>query len=206
VTLVKHGQEAELTSTTLPSTTTGSMPDTGQKANDSGTAMEQVQQKTQQVGSQLTSRVKEQADQRSTEVGEHVSSIAAALRSTSENLRTKGEGAPANALETVTDQVERVGSYLTRVDGDQLLHDLDDMARQRPWAIAATMFGLGVAAARVMSASSRQRYEARGGQVQRPATTYRATQYGDSGTGNGNGNGFHDLTQAEGRSGGDVSL
>lgn len=124
-------------------------------------ALEKTEEVRAKVGGQLTSRVRDQADERSTMLGEQVSSIASALKSTASRLEQEGQTAPANAVHTVTEQVERVGEYLTGTNGEQLLHDLEDQARKRPWAVAATLFGLGFAASRVLSASSRERYKTR---------------------------------------------
>ncbi|MCW2955824.1 MAG: hypothetical protein JWO69_693 [Thermoleophilia bacterium] len=113
------------------------------------------------IGTQVSERVRDQADQRSTMVGEHVSSIASALKDTASRLDAEGESTPAKALTAVTDRVERVGSYLTESRGDQLLHDVEDAARRRPWAMAAALFGIGFAASRLLGASSKGRYSSR---------------------------------------------
>lgn len=163
-----------MTSSTMSPTAT-----TGQMSGDDGgttmsTAMDKVQETRRTIGSQVSTKITEQADQRSIQAGEQITSMASAIRETSDTLRTKGQTMPANALDTVSEQVENLGSYLTRMDGTQMLHDLDDAARKRPWAVAAAMFGVGIAASRVFGASSRNRYVARGGQVR--STGYRPAQ------------------------------
>jgi len=169
-----------MTSTTTPPIAYGQGSASSDGNDDSGSPMEQVQQARKKIGTQVTSRLTEQTDQRTTQVGEQVTSIASALRETSDKLRDSSAGAaPAKALDTVTEQVEHFGSYLTNIDAKQLMHDLDDMARKRPWAVAAAMFGVGMAASRVLGASSRDRYETTkatrgveyGGYRQYPTTT-----------------------------------
>jgi hypothetical protein len=65
---------------------------------------------------------------------------------------------------------EKVGGYLRGKDPDQLLHDVEDLGRRKPWAAGGTGLVLGLAASRFMKASSRQRYAARSAQSPRPQT------------------------------------
>ena len=137
-----------------------------QDGASSGSAIEHVKdaalEKTavarEKLGTQLSQRVRDQADEQSTSVGKHVTSIASALHDTGSILRNSGDDVPAKALDAVTTQVEQVGSYLTQTDGTQLLHDIEGAARKRPWATAGLLFGIGFAASRVLGASSRERH------------------------------------------------
>ncbi|MCW2949822.1 MAG: hypothetical protein JWN41_835 [Thermoleophilia bacterium] len=149
-----------MTSTLGAPPTNGASQD-GALVHAKDAALEKTADVRRKIGSQVTDRVREQADERSTAVGSHISTIAEALEETSSKLDSQGESAPAKALDTVTEQVRHIGSYLTESNGEQLLHDLEDAARKRPWATAATLFGLGFAASRVLGASSRNRYTAR---------------------------------------------
>lgn len=155
-----------MTSGTMPRISSGTNADpsgdTASSPSGNAGAVEKVQGAGHSVGAKVSERVQEQVDQRSTEAGEHVNAIARALQNATDSLRTHGETTPASALSTVADQVEQLGSYLTRMDGNRVLQDLDHMARRRPWMVAATMFGVGVAASRIVGASSRSRYQARG--------------------------------------------
>jgi hypothetical protein len=54
--------------------------------------------------------------------------------------------------------VEQVGRYLERVDGNELLTDAERFARQRPWLLAGIGLVAGLAASRMMKASSERRY------------------------------------------------
>lgn len=157
-----------MTSTLGASPTTDTQSGSGTIAQAKDVALE----KTEAARQQVSDRIREQADQRSTAVGEQISSVTSALKDTSESLRSNSGGEmPAKALDAVTTQVEKVGSYLTESNGEQLLHDLEDAARRRPWAIAATMFGIGFAASRVLGATSRTRYKSRGGTPAAPRRT-----------------------------------
>lgn len=139
-----------------------------QASSTAAKAREQVQEKTQVAQEKLKdttgtvqSRAREQVDQRSTQVGEQMSSSAQALRTTSERLRQEGQDGPARAAERAAQQAERMGSYLQESDADRILGDVEDFGRRQPWAVAAIGLAAGFAASRFMKASSRSRYESR---------------------------------------------
>jgi hypothetical protein len=69
-----------------------------------------------------------------------------------------GSGSARRVGSQVADQVERLGRYLEEKRGDEILQDVENLARRRPWVIAG--FGLlaGFAASRFVKASSEQRY------------------------------------------------
>jgi hypothetical protein len=141
------------------------------------TDVEQAQAKAQEVAGEAQEKAKEaaakaeegirgQIDQRSTQAGERVSATAQDLRSVSEELRKQGKEAPAKLADRAADRTERVGSYLTDNGSDQILRDVEDFGRQRPWAVLAGGLLLGAAAARFLRASARGRYQDRA--VSRP--------------------------------------
>lgn len=108
------------------------------------------------------SRAREQLDRRSTGWGESVSGTAGDVRSVSDELRKQGKEGPAKAADKAAEQAERIGAYLQEKDADALLHDVEDFGRRRPWAVAGIGLLLGIAAARMLKASSSSRY-AQGG-------------------------------------------
>jgi hypothetical protein len=59
----------------------------------------------------------------------------------------------------LAERVEQLGQYLREADADRILRDVEDFGRRQPWIMAAAGLAVGVAAARVMKASSRRRYE-----------------------------------------------
>jgi hypothetical protein len=109
------------------------------------------------------SRARQQLDRRSTQYGERVAASAGDVRSVAEELRKQGKEGPAKAADKAAEQAERVGAYLRDKDADSLLADVEDFGRQRPWAVAAIGFFVGVAAARALKASSSNRYAQRSG-------------------------------------------
>lgn len=115
----------------------------------------------QKVAGQAQEKLREQLNQRSTQAGDQIGNQAADLRSVGESLREQGKDGPARAAEQVAGYAERASGYLRDRDADQLLSDVEDFGRRRPWAVAAGGLALGFAASRFLKSSSRRRYEGR---------------------------------------------
>lgn len=124
---------------------------------------EKAQEGLREQAGKAQEGLREQLDQRSTQAGERVSGTAEDLRGVGEELRNKGKDGPAKLADRAAEQTEKVGSYLTESDPEKILHDVEDFGRRRPWAMLAGGLVVGVAAARFLKASSRDRYQQRGG-------------------------------------------
>ena len=122
---------------------------------------DRAQEAQQQVTQTAREGIREQVDTRSTQAGEQVSATAQALRTTGRSLHDEGQDAPAKAAEQLASYAERIGDYLTRTDGEQLLHDAEDFGRRQPLAAIGLGLVAGLAASRLLKASSRRRYENR---------------------------------------------
>ena len=105
-------------------------------------------------------RLKEQVDQRSTQAGQQVNTVASDVRSVADELRSQGKDTPARYAEQAAERVQSAGQWLERADGDQILRDVEGFARRNPWAVAAGGLVLGLAASRFLKASSTERYRA----------------------------------------------
>lgn len=134
---------------------------TGDGQSMAGQAQQKVQEKAQEVRGQLSSRVREQVDTRSTQAGEQVGSVADAMRRTGQTLRDEGNEAPAKVTDAVAERADRLGGYLRDSNADRILRDVEDLARRRPWMFAAGGLALGLLASRFLKASSGGRYESR---------------------------------------------
>ncbi len=132
-----------------------------QKAQETA---QQVQQKAQDVKGQASDRVRHELDSRSTEAGSQLHSAADAMRRTGKQLREEDKEGPAKVVDMVAERAERLGDYMTRVDADKMLDDVEDFARRQPWLAAIGGATLGFFASRFMKASSSRRYEGGGGQ------------------------------------------
>jgi glucan phosphorylase len=128
----------------------------------------EAQEKARDAAGKAQENVRQQVDQRSTEAGERVAGTAQDLRSVGEELRKQGKDTPAKLADQAAEQTEKVGSYLKEKGPDEMLHDVEDFGRQRPWAVLAGGLALGVVAARFLKASSRDRYQQRGSNGARP--------------------------------------
>jgi hypothetical protein len=105
-------------------------------------------------------RLKEQVDQRSTQAGQQINTVAGDVRSVADQLRSQGKDTPARYAEQAAERVQGAGQWLERSDGDQILQDVEGFARRNPWAVAAGGLVLGLAASRFLKASSTERYRA----------------------------------------------
>jgi hypothetical protein len=126
-----------------------------------GEAADQAKETAQNVAAQAQDRVREQVGQRSTEAGERVGTTAEDIRSVGQELRKQGKEGPANLAEQAADRVERAAGYLRDSDADRILNDVEDFGRRQPWAVLAGAVVVGLAAARFLKASSRERYGSR---------------------------------------------
>lgn len=123
----------------------------------------QAQEKAREAAGSAQENIRRQIDDRSTQAGERVSSTAQDLRSVGEELRKQGKDTPAKLADRAAEQTEKVGSYLKGHGPDEMLEDVEDFGRQRPWAVIAGGMAVGILAARFLKASSRNRYQQRSG-------------------------------------------
>ncbi len=124
-------------------------------------AKERVQEVTEQAKRQTRDRMRSQINERSTQVGDQTASAAKAIRRGSEQLRAEGNDRAADVIDAVADRGDRLGAYLRRADGDQILRDIEDFARKQPWLMVGGSAVAGFLASRFMKATSRERF--RGG-------------------------------------------
>jgi ElaB/YqjD/DUF883 family membrane-anchored ribosome-binding protein len=138
-------------------------------ASQQETLAEQAQSKVQEATStaqeqaselreQGSQRLREQIDQRSTQAGSQVRSLAEALRRSGNDLQSQGNKGAAELPKQAAERLERLGSYLEEMSGDDVIRDMESFARRRPWMLAGLGLVAGVAAARFLKASSDQRY------------------------------------------------
>ena len=135
------------------------------EASNGGGAVEQGKQAAQEQAGKLSDRAqsmaREQVDQRSTQAGEQVSTVATDVRNVGERLREDGKEGPAKIADQFADRAEQAGTYLTESDGQTILNDIEDLGRRQPWLALAGGIAFGIASARLLKASSAQRYASR---------------------------------------------
>lgn len=76
------------------------------------------------------------------------------LHDTSRQLQENGQDTAGNLMDSVATQIENLTGYLKGRDVDDLLGDLQDIARRNPTLFVGGAFVLGVAAARFMKSSA----------------------------------------------------
>ena len=130
----------------------------GQAQEKVGEVASTAQEKAGELRQQGSSKLRDQLETRSTDAGRQARSLASSLRESSGGLRRDGNGTAAGFAEQLAERLEGVGGYLERKRGDELMGDVEDFARRRPWAFAGVGLLAGIAGARFMKASSERRY------------------------------------------------
>lgn len=104
----------------------------------------------------------DQIDRRTTDLGNVVGEHVQNLRGMSDSLRNQGNDTTASLVDMAADRLNRLSSYLTSTDGERMVHDVEDIARNQPLATAAIGLVAGLTAARLLKASASQRYRTYG--------------------------------------------
>jgi ATP-dependent Clp protease ATP-binding subunit ClpA len=119
---------------------------------------QQMQDKAVELKGQAGGRVRSQIDTRTTEAGTQLRTMASAMRRTGQSLRQEGNQTEAKLIDGVANRAERLGEYMTNVDADRLLRDVEDFGRKQPWLLAFGGATIGFFASRFIRASSGQRF------------------------------------------------
>ena len=138
-------------------------------SNDPGTSITDVKDrviegakdKTGEVREQARTKITDELDRRSTEVGQQLGSVGGAVSEAAKKLREDGNGTAADLTERAAESVGRFAVYLEHADGSRMLQDGEDFARRQPLVTAAAGVLVGLVGARFLKASSARRYEAR---------------------------------------------
>jgi len=131
----------------------------GQASTQVQEAASTAQEKAVELKEQGKSKLGETLDQRTNEAGVQARKMAQALRRSGEQLSNEGNGQQAAELaEGAADRIERLGGYLERTSGTELVRDVEDFARRRPWMVAGMGMVAGLAASRFLKASAERRY------------------------------------------------
>lgn len=145
---------------TSDESSTGAVADAREKGAELvSAAQEHVGAKAEEMRGEAAFQLREQVEQRSTQVGEQVQSLGNALRSGVEQLRSEGQGGTAEVVDKVARRADDLGGYLESANADQILGDIESFARRRPWLTAGAAALAGFVASRLVKASSQRRYE-----------------------------------------------
>ena len=86
---------------------------------------------------------------------EGVSSVAQAVRQSTQQLRDNKHETIAQYMEQAVDRVEQFADQLKEKDVNELMRDAQQFARRNPALFVGAAFGVGVVAARFLKSSSR---------------------------------------------------
>jgi hypothetical protein len=108
--------------------------------------------------------LREQLDERTTQVGRQARSLASALRQSGRSLELQGmHDDGVEGVERITsgvaERLERAGGYLERARGEEMLRDAERFVRSRPWLVTSAAAVAGLVASRFFKASSEDRFE-----------------------------------------------
>ena len=133
---------------------------------------EMVSEQAANVKDEGRRQLRDQLDDRTSDVGQQARSLANALRRSGTEA---GEGSSSGGVERITtgvaDRLEQAGSYLERAKGDEMLNDAEQFVRSRPWVVAGAAALTGFALSRIVKASSERRHGAASSASPTPGTS-----------------------------------
>ena len=98
---------------------------------------------------------RDQVDQRSPQAGEAVASTAEDVRAVGETLRDRGNDTAARVVEQAAGYAQQAADYLRNSGPNEIISDVERIARKQPWAVALGGLLVGFAASRVLRSSAR---------------------------------------------------
>ena len=135
-----------------PSTSTKK---TAQKKTEQAAAT--AQEQASELQSKASGAVAQQIGDRASQLSGQLTGTASDIREIGQHLRSQDNAAAAHVADLAAQRVDDVGNYLSGKSGDELLNDLEDLARRRPWLAAFGAAAAGFGVARVLSSSQRER-------------------------------------------------
>lgn len=117
--------------------------------------VDQAKKTLTKTASQVGDKVSSTFDARKDKVAAGLGSVAQALRSSSDRLRTQGdEGSIPEYVDTAATQVERLSGYLESTDTKAIVGNVEDFARRQPALFIGGAFFLGILGARFLKSSA----------------------------------------------------
>ena len=122
-------------------------------------AVQQAGEKTSEIREQARTKLRDQLQERSTDVGRQLSSVGGAVNEAAQKLRGDGNTSAADLTERAGEKVSQVATYLEQADGDRVLRDLEEFGRRQPMLAAVGGLAVGFVASRFLKASAARRYQ-----------------------------------------------
>jgi hypothetical protein len=137
---------------------------TSQSSGSGDTMTEQVKQQTQQTAQQVqqtASQAVDTAKQQATSVAagrkdqtaQSLSTMAQTLRESGQQLQDQGEGAAGQVITRAADGVERFSGYLQSRTINDIVAEVENIARRQPVAFVGGAIALGFALSRFLKSS-----------------------------------------------------
>ncbi|HEX6643489.1 MAG TPA: hypothetical protein VF037_02370 [Gemmatimonadales bacterium] len=178
----------------------GTFDQAGTTTESTTTARDKAAQMKNKIAEEARTRLEEAREKAGTAVDERkgqlagsMSSVAGAVRRSTDQLREEGHDRIAGYADSLAQQFDRAAGYLRERDGRQLREDLEGIARRQPALVIGAAFALGVLAARFLRSSDRetaiQRYDGNGGY----GSGY--SDYGTTGSAGGSAGGYGTMGQ-----------
>lgn len=98
--------------------------------------------------------VRQQIDSQADQYGERLSDTASNLHSAATQLRSSGETSLASFADAASGWLDGASKYLKDIDGERLMRDAKEFARQRPWVVIAAGLLAGVALGRFVKSGA----------------------------------------------------
>jgi hypothetical protein len=100
----------------------------------------------------------DQIDAGSKQFGGMLENKAQSVRTVGDALRDRGETAPGQVADMAAERLERVAKYFSSTSGEQLVADVEGLARRNPLLTVGAGLTVGLFAARLLKASAGRRY------------------------------------------------
>jgi hypothetical protein len=114
---------------------------------------DKAQHQAGQIADQAQEQVKTAARERKAQTVSNLEDISQAIRSTGQTLRDNDQGTVAQYTEKMAQQVDQLANYLDEKEIDQIVGDIENVARRRPELFLAGAFGLGLLVGRFLKSS-----------------------------------------------------
>jgi len=139
--------------------------------------VQQAGQKAGQVMDQAREQVKTQLAGQKDRATDGLGTIAQALRQTGDQLRAQDQGVVSQYAEQAAQAIEGFSDYLRDKDVDDLVFEVENLARRQPTVFLGSAFALGFLAARFLKSSGQkataaEQGDGNGSQVTRDLGTY----------------------------------
>ena len=127
------------------------MRETGRRAKD------EVVRSTRQTSAQMQEKAGEFLDERKGRAAEEVGVFGQALRRAAETLDENGDQAAGRYVHQAADMVDSCADWLHHKSASEMARSCGDFTRRHPEIVLGGLFVAGIAAARFLKASERQR-------------------------------------------------